>query len=247
MNVVGMVRVRNGETHITRCLHSMLRACNSIVVMDDHSTDRTQEMLDSHAPHVQWFKSPFQGLNEARDKTFLLRTITRGRNYKGPVDWVVAMDADEVLLDPLELRHCLESTEAPALSRRILTLWDSPNQIRTDGIYGNLWRPSIFRPAMTDGIWHQASSHGPNFHCGSVPTDLLSQAVNCDPEVRVLHYGSMLQEDRVTKYRWYMRYDTQNLENEDHYRHAVQGDLPEFPATEVYKHGGPLKLEEWHV
>jgi len=248
MNVVGMVRVRDGERHLLDCLQSMLHVCDSVVVMDDHSTDRTQEMLDAFAPRVHWFKSPFHGLNEARDKTFLLHVMTHVLYHKKPIDWVVAMDADEVLLDPCELRTCMDTATGHwALSRRILTLWDSPCQIRVDGIYGNLWRPSIFRPACTDGVWREASLYGPNLHCGSVPTDLLHLAVNCDPEVRVLHYGSMLRNDRIAKYKWYLEHDTQNLENEDYYQHAVQGDLAQFPAHFIYRHGGPLKLEEWHV
>jgi hypothetical protein len=30
---------------------------------------------------------------------------------------------------------------------------------------------------------------------------------------------------------------------EDNYRHCVQGDVPEVPASAVLRHAGPLKLE----
>jgi len=238
MTVVGMVRVRNGALHIINCLQSMLRVCDSVVVMDDHSSDRTPELLDKS--RTEWFKSPFQGLNEARDRQALFYAA-----IKGEADWVLAMDADEVLLDPEQLRHCMESGYSYALAMRIITLWDRPDQIRVDGVYGDLWRPYAFRPSASNGIWVQQSPEGPNLHCGSVPTDLLHIANRCD--ARVLHYGYMLRDDRLAKYKWYLDHDTQNLANEDYYRHAVQGDLPEFPAHEIYKHGGPLKLEEWHV
>ncbi len=238
--ITGMVRVRNGEAHIAHCLHSLLRCCDNVVVMNDHSNDRTVEILNSFMPEVHWFTSPFQGLNEARDKSFLLHVI---RNMGAA--WVVGLDADEVLLDPTQLLINIENNDTPVYSYRILTLWDREDQIRVDGIYAEIRRRAIFRLDATDGIWRQQSPDGPNLHCGSVPTDLRDKAIPCDPEVRVLHYGSMLRSERLRKYYWYLQHDSQNFENEDGYRHAIQGDLEDYPADAVYKHGGPLKLEDW--
>ena len=251
MNVYGMLRVRNGARWIAESVNSLLPVCQMVVAMDDHSTDNTVEILDGLGSQVTWFRSPYNsGLNEARDKTALLATTKFwASDAKVRLDWVISLDADEVLLDHAALLTNLQAQDQGVevvLSRHILTLWDRPDQIRVDGIYGDLWRASIFKPYMTHGRWKEQSPDGPNLHCGSVPTDIAHLAVRCDPEVRVKHYGSMLQKDRIDKYYWYLEHDLQNVENEDHYRHAVQGDLPGFPARAIYRHGGPLRLEEWH-
>lgn len=245
MNLTGLIRARNAERWIAESVRALLACCQNVVVMDDHSTDRTLPILDS-IPEVIWARSPFETLNEARDKTVLVATakyLLTVHNKPAP-DWFVMLDADEVLLDPCPLLANLKSDRAPAYSLRFLTLWDRPTQIRVDGIYGNLWRGSVFKLSETAGVWEQKSPDGPNLHCGSVPTDLANKVVQCDPPVWIKHYGSMEKADRLRKYAWYLEHDTQHQHAEDGYRHAVQGDLPEFPAKAIYRHGGPLRLEE---
>jgi glycosyltransferase involved in cell wall biosynthesis len=270
VTITGMVRVKNGGRWLRACLDSLLAICSNVLALDDRSTDDTREILDDFFPRVHYFVSSFIGLNEARDKNFLLQAIsnfgavrcapddlkhqpqadviTKFIQYTFPkfpkTDWVVAMDADEALLDPHVLLLNIQSGRSDCYATRTITLWDSPSQIRVDGIYGGLWRAGIFKLAATDGIWrvHPGSS---NLHCGSVPYDIIARSVRCSPEARVAHYGSMLKEDRVAKYEWYLANDTNNMANEDYYRHAVQGDLPQFPADAVFKHGGPLRLQEW--
>jgi len=61
--------------------------------------------------------------------------------------------------------------------------------------------------------------------------------------VALFHYGYLHKEDRIAKYNWILSIDPHN-EGEDFYRHCVQGDLPEFPADAVFRHGGPLRLQK---
>jgi len=244
MRITGVIRAKNAAKWIAVSIRSMLVICESVHILDDHSTDNTVMVArvtdpDIWLPRVHVYPSLESTLNEARDKTFITDIVSRNS------DWILMLDADEVLLDPFHLQANLLSVRAPAYAVQILTLWDRPDQIRVDGIYADLWRPSVFRVDATNGIWTEQIPGGSNLHCGSVPTDLASKAVRCDPLVRVKHYGSMDREERIRKYHWYLTNDNSNLENEDHYHHSVQGDLPEFPADAVYRHGGPLKLQDW--
>jgi hypothetical protein len=88
--------------------------------------------------------------------------------------------------------------------------------------------------------WATTESGG-NFHCCSVPKQLIGSARKC--EVELLHLGYMDREDRKRKYEWYNRMDPNNG-GEDHYRHMIQGDVPEIPAGEKLLHAGPLQLRE---
>jgi hypothetical protein len=57
----------------------------------------------------------------------------------------------------------------------------------------------------------------------------------------IIHYGYLCKEDRLRKYEMLNRVDPGN-EAEDCYRHIVQGDVPEVPASAVLRHAGPLQL-----
>jgi hypothetical protein len=179
-------------------------------------------------------------MNEARDKTHLVECA----KFAHSPDWILFVDADEVLLDHQSLLKNLESGRAPAYSLNVKFLWDRPDQIRVDGVYGDFWRGSVFKVAETDGVWTQRGD-GPNLHCSCVPTDLIDKVQRTSPAVRLKHFGPLKREDRIAKYYWYLQTDTTCLESEDHYRHSVIGDLPEFPVDSVFRHGGPLKLERW--
>ena len=109
--------------------------------------------------------------------------------------------------------------------------------MRTDKIYSEFRRPSLFRLTSRDLSFKRAGTGG-NFHCSSSPVQLLSNIVPID--ARLLHYGYLHREDRVRKYHWYNSKDPNNA-FEDGYRHMVIGDI--FPPESAFRWGGPLKLE----
>jgi GT2 family glycosyltransferase len=70
--VTVVVVVRNGEQHIDRCLRSLLaqdRENFEVVVVDDGSTDRTEEIANSHVPsgRVSVERGPGRGISAARN------------------------------------------------------------------------------------------------------------------------------------------------------------------------------------
>jgi O-antigen biosynthesis protein len=229
--MIGMMRVKNEARWIERVITSMLPICEKILVMDDHSSDGTP-FLCSSIPGVQVFDSPFTGLNETRDKNYLL---DRARGDGS--GWVLCIDGDELLAPgaAAELARAASASDARALSPRIRYLWDREDQVRTDGVYGRFRRPSAFVPGTAR---FEATAAGGNFHCGNVPLSLQWGAKPVDADI--LHFGYLHREDRLRKYEWYNRHDAENG-NEDGYRHMVIGDL--FPAGSKFRHAGPLELE----
>ncbi len=230
MNIVGMMRVKNEARWIRKSVESILRLCDRVVILDDHSTDGTLDVLCSmhYGGARLWvIASPFEGLQEARDKNFLLDKCT-------DADWIIAIDGDEVLTDIAPLARAMMRTDRGCLSLPILYAWDRPDQIRVDGVYGNFRRESVFRP---DGSRFHETVMGPNFHCGNVPPKI--RETRAYAEAPLLHFGYMEQDDRIRKYAWYNRNDPHNA-SEDCYRHMVQGDIPEVPADAKLKHAGPL-------
>jgi glycosyltransferase involved in cell wall biosynthesis len=199
--------------------------------MDDGSTDDTAAICDS-LPNTAVYLTPFQGLNEARDKCWLLEQIMK-RTVKP--DWILSCDGDEVLR-PESVSAIKESLYTPkqCMSFKVKYLWDREDQVRVDGVYGDFRRQSMFRPISGAKFL----GHAPGFHCGNVPQALWKSCIY--PDVELLHLGYLHREDRIRKYEWYNQQDPGNKQ-ENFYRHMVIGDL--FSPDSRFQHGGPLKLQ----
>ena len=90
--IIGMLRIRNEARWIERSIGSILPLCERVVVLDDHSTDGTPELCAA-LPKVTVYESHFEGIDESRDKQWLLEHLgaTRG-------DWILHIDGDEELM-----------------------------------------------------------------------------------------------------------------------------------------------------
>lgn len=75
----------NEEDKIGRCLESLVKVADEIIVVDSNSTDKTVDICESYDATV--IKQPFLGYIE--QKNFALKKV----NY----DYVLSLDADEVL------------------------------------------------------------------------------------------------------------------------------------------------------
>lgn len=228
--ILGMMRVKNEARWIERVIASILPLCDRVFVMDDHSEDGTLQIL-LNMPKVVPYGSPFTGLNESRDKNWLLDKVLEHKP-----EWIVSIDGDEIL-SPSAVEPLRAAMNGPhhCLSLRVLYLWDREDQIRVDGVYGDFHRESVFRP---NGSRFPEGS-GVNFHCGNVPSGARQNRAVLN-NVPLLHLGYLHKEDRVRKFAWYNSTDPGN-EREDHYRHIVVGDM--FPADSQFQHGGPLRLQ----
>jgi glycosyltransferase involved in cell wall biosynthesis len=232
--IVGMMRIKNEARWIRAVLESALKVCERIYVLDDHSTDGTFELCQQAGDRVRVFSSTFHGIDESRDKNWLLEVIRLGTN----AEWVLAIDGDELLMDHAELIATAESGRADCYALRVLYLWDRKDQVRTDGVYGRFWRPSLFRLGTAQGSF-RTTPYGGNFHCGNVPRKLFAPSRRS--EVRLLHFGYMNAVDRRHKFNWYNEHDPNNAA-EDQYVHMIQGDKGGPAAHSKLKHAGPLEL-----
>lgn len=250
-HIYGLLRVKNESRFIERIIRAIQPVCERILVLDDHSTDGTPELCEALGATV--YRSEFSGIDESRDKDWLLQQayaeipqqdqhFTRG-NPESPY-WCLSVDGDEELAagDGRHLLEAVQNSAHHAYHLRIPFLWDSADQIRVDGVYRRfekVGRPSLFR-LMNSAFRYLKTpfGNGANFHCSSIPQELLGHAKPC--AARLWHWGYVAKEDRIRKYIWYNTVDPNNAA-EDCYRHMVIGDV--FPASAKFKHAGPLQLE----
>jgi Glycosyl transferase family 2 len=237
---VAMLRVRNESRWIEEVVRSTFQICERLFVLDDHSTDGTPDICRALGPRVTVFDSPFAGLNESRDKNWLYDQIVRACRP----EWILCIDGDEVLEGPAgeHIRRAIaEHPEVDAWALKILFLWDNPCTVRQDRIYGDFWRPSLFRPlhedpAVPDSLkllrefrfqstpfGRHVSGDKPNLHCSSVPQRRIHDFKRIP--ARLKHYGYMERAWRIAKLDYYTSIDWKN-DAEDCYRHMCQGDSP---------------------
>jgi glycosyltransferase involved in cell wall biosynthesis len=82
--VSAVLITKNAEEHLDRVLQS-LRCCGEIVVLDSGSIDRTREIASEHG--AKWFEREFEGYGPQK----------RHAVVRASYDWILAVDADEVL------------------------------------------------------------------------------------------------------------------------------------------------------
>ena len=232
---LGAMRIKNEARHIHEVLSRALLLCQRVLVFDDHSTDETPAICRSFGDRVTVYESPFDGLNEARDKNYLLAKIAEANP-----EWVLWIDGDEVLelSGPERLRQAAANAgDVAAFYLRVAYVWDDPHHIRVDGLFGRFARLSFFRlrGQPVEQLHFPTNGHGGNFHCGNVPQGLVGGRREIN--VRLKHFGYMTRAQRQAKYAWYTTIDANNP-LEDNYRH-----LAEIPGARLAP--GPPRIVRW--
>ena len=232
--VLGAMRIKNESMWIRDSIESQLFICDKVIVLDDHSTDDTREIVRSFGDRCVLIESPFEGVNEARDKQLVLEHLLAANP-----EWVLWIDGDEVLeaVAPMMLRSELTNPLATWYSMRVLYFWDALDRIRVDGCYANFQRTSLFRVRGQDRqrLRFQVVDDGANLHCCNYPRGLTGNGYVSGAQIK--HYGYLDRQQRQRKFEWYNKIDPNN-EAEDCYRHIIE--------TPGAKHApGPTVLEAW--
>ena len=244
MKIVAMMRIKNEEEFIERCIKSALQICDEVVLFDDHSTDRTRELAEAF-PQVVFIPSHFTELSETNDKNFLLQ-----ETLKRNPDWVLCMDGDEELsgkaAKSIMSAISVVDREHPAFTvilLQVLYLWNDYRTIRVDGVYGNFWVPRVFTTWDQDlsNLFFLYLANKPGFHCGSIPSQNYKR-IDTRVGGPLYHYGYLYPEQRRRKLNFYTKNDPGN-ELEGFYLHITQGDPGGAAQYDHLKHAGPLRLE----
>ncbi len=181
----------------------------SIHVYDDQSTDDTAELARSHGAVVTerpWWVSTFEA-NEGQFRQAAWDAFELAMQPQ-PGDWVLAIDCDEFLVAPGDVRQAvqdaMESADvmwSAAVKLPIPEVFevrqDGP-YVRINGYWDTLSAPRLFRYRERGRF--SARSMG----CGSVPTYVdLGMAVDSGG-LALAHYGYATAGDRRAKYDRYM-------------------------------------------
>ena len=91
INITAIVCTYNEELHIERCIRSLTKICNQIIVVDSHSNDLTVKISENLGAEV-YFKEYI---------TFSEKLNYAIKNCRITGDWVLRIDADEFMDEEL--------------------------------------------------------------------------------------------------------------------------------------------------
>jgi glycosyltransferase involved in cell wall biosynthesis len=276
---VCMMRCRNEERWIARSLERTFEVCKTVVLFDDGSTDAMwQHAVEAVGPStslalpgamiyhseddarlLHYLPSPFslavrekERVNEIRDKNVLWYYIKARTEFKH----VLCLDGDEMLSREAirkwsKIEQALEA-DSDILTVPFVYLWDSEQQARVDGIYGNLPDgaqrlrfPRIFtiKRVTPQSLFDMHFSwHGTKggFHCGSIPQTRFETELGAFRggfiNAPVVHMGYIDDPLRQRKFVFYRSIDPGN-KAEGEYLHII-GE-PDVHAP------GPVQLVPW--
>jgi glycosyltransferase involved in cell wall biosynthesis len=130
-----LIAARNEANNISRCLEALQGWADEIVVVDSQSTDGTQDIVESYGATVLQF---YYNSGWPKKRQWALDT------YPFRNDWILLLDADEILLDPIkqEIAMAIQSKEYDGYWLRFQVFFLG-RQLHHGGF--DLWKLFLFR------------------------------------------------------------------------------------------------------
>lgn len=221
-NIIAILRIKNEERWIKKCLDAASEIVSGFVILDDGSTDSTTSICKKFSNVLELYEQSDLPFDEVRDKNMLLKIA-----LKYNPDLILSLDGDEII-QPNAKNILFEEInviypDAPVFEFQSLFVWDKPNQYRFDGVYGNIWYKRLLRLKNQPlNISYEPTGYPGNAHSTRLPSNCIGWNNPVRSKIKILHYGYYDEELRKTKYDFYTKLDPNNI-NFDGYRHIIGG------------------------
>lgn len=188
MSVIGLTRIRNEEAIIQDTLDHMSTFCDTVIVYDDCSTDRTVEICKKHqvvrliVMGNEWDKNRWNAEYQNRHQLYI-----QAAKIANPNDFIVYMDADERIEFDWTI---LNETNADYITMKLFDFYITEEDKELDYSHrkwmGPEYRniPMIFRMKAALG-WHYPDQR----ICTTVPGSIELESGY------VKHYGKSISVD----------------------------------------------------
>jgi hypothetical protein len=217
MNIFCIVQVRNEARFLPGFLSHIAPYVNGIVALDDCSTDSTLDILRSEPQVVSVLLEREPAPPHTHETKNRHRLIVEAARLGA--DWVLCADADErfetrFLRRLAAVARINEKRNRPVLLVRIVNLWDSPDQYRTDGICGPRRTARMFRvPTMISR--RKSKMHQPWF-----PPEL-DGARRANIPALLYHLKMIRRDDREARHAKFTTIDPDDLSQPIGYGHLI--------------------------
>jgi glycosyltransferase involved in cell wall biosynthesis len=208
VNLVASLIVKNElGRYLKPCIEHLEAFCDSIVVVDDFSSDGTFEWLAERKVTVMQVPSndEFFSGHEGRRRQYLL-DYTLGQQP----DWVLSIDADEFISDGDLMRsYCEAGRQVGTLSME--EVWKAPADelsIRIDGGWRPHNVPILWSASLSGRRGQQLRIADRALACGREPDQVRRLAPRARPtDASILHFGWAKESGRQDRYERYVTAD----------------------------------------
>lgn len=221
------------ERYLLPCIDSLLGFCDEVSVWDDGSTDATEEALGDYY--------------HAEDRVRFHRDTERcffaneGKTRQAALEWalssqpthILAIDADELILEGDKLRQQLGQGEAWSLCMR--EVWKARAnslEIRQDGGWCEhpvsvLWRV----PRVMNTRWRIPPV---KLACGRIPAPVGTIRARFT-DVAIYHFGWACKPERQDRYQRYADHDGGRFHRNSHIESIMWPDMNIVATTDTVK------------
>ncbi len=197
MMLVGMLMAFNEveSGNLERCLKSLRRYCDEIVVYDDGSTDTSRDYYEKYNCQVIYgTKNDFKSeLEHKQQQLELCKAIG--------ADWILRIDADEVieLKGELQLRDLLIDGGKPSYAFHTINFWRSPAFYRLDSSYNDVIFNRLWKCHKDLRFRIEKGLHLTNYPIGATDNEGMAP-------FEILHYGFASDKAIIDKYTMYSKH-----------------------------------------
>jgi len=218
-----------GRDEVGRYLEKVLTELqvhvDEIVFTDDGSKDNTFVLAKHLGCDVIRLDDSIFETNES-----LLREISWDhlRSVADEGDWIISIDADEILFPPAPIRELLLNTNKSVVMAEFYHMWNQTHY-RVDKAWKPDCQPRIFKFYREGHIMKRSLA------CGQYPTyvkQMIRDGKTEDLGIKMQHWGYARDEDKVAKFDKYMRIDGGKFHSLSH----LESIVDENPT-----------LKEWNV
>lgn len=231
IKIIGGLLCKNeAERWLNKFLASFSQLCDEIVVIDDKSNDKSPEICAKYGTVYLSPESYFETREWMQRETLFHLCLARANLN----DWVIILDADELLNDSHNLRKFLINCPVcyNGYSIKLYDMWNETHY-RSD-FYWNAherhWQMAT-RKRDIDYTWRKT-----NLHCGRLPLEIKEDKICYNESFYIKHMGWSTEKDRLHKYDRYMKIDG----------NGQFGWLDQYKSI-LDKHPNLIKLEDKNI
>jgi len=201
MKIWGFITVGKGEIHryLKNAIERLSELTDSILIGNNATDKETIDYLHSIEKAKVYDTSQY----EWGKKQHIIKQKLFYKLEKENPDWIVCIDADEVLDSRLTREKLEELTtrDEIAFTFYCVQLYDREDQMRVDGGWGNFRNVRFYKYIKNTNHLFQNSP----LHCGLAP--IYAYKWTADSEYLFKHYGYFTADDRRQKAERYRKYD----------------------------------------
>lgn len=144
MKISAVIIALNEEENIAACVRQARKCCDEVIVIDAESNDRTVELAEANGARV--IARPWKGYGPTKNFG----------NELAKNDWILSLDADEVLSDKwIKINQSLIPENGRVYSIDLVTFYFG-KRLRHSGFYP-LWKKRLFN--RKEARWNDDAVH----------------------------------------------------------------------------------------